>query len=60
MVKKNSKKKLPISEGKWKDIRIRSETGKQLQFHKIDLDFLTYDDIIAYLLEFYKSRRWDA
>jgi len=60
MVKQKSKKKIPISEGKWKDIRIRNDTAKQLQVYKINLDLLTYDDIIAHLLDFYKTRKWSA
>jgi hypothetical protein len=60
MAKQKTKKKIAISQGKWRDIRIRSETAKNLQIIKINLDLLTYDEIIAHLLEFYKSRRWDA
>lgn len=45
-----NKKQQPISEGKWKDIRIRSSTAKELNMLKIENDFLTYDDAIQLLL----------
>jgi hypothetical protein len=44
-------KKVPISEGNWKDIRIRTETAKSLMQIKLDNDFLTYDDAIQFILE---------
>jgi hypothetical protein len=50
MVKQNKKKLIPISEGKWKDIRIRSETAKKLLMIKVEQEFLTYDDAIQFIL----------
>jgi hypothetical protein len=60
MVNKKSKKKIPISEGRWKDIRIRNETAKDLLVIKAKLEFSTYDDVIGHLLDFYTTRKWSA
>ena len=50
MVKTNTKKQTPISEGAWKDLRVRTNTAKSLGFLKLNLDMNTYDDVIQYLL----------
>ena len=43
-------KRIPISDGNWKDIRIRTETAKAIMQIKLDNDLLTYDDAIQLLL----------
>ena len=40
----------PISKGEWRDLKIRKETAKKLQMLKLDLDLLTYDDVLQYML----------
>ena len=47
MVKQN--KKIIFSE-KWKDLRVQTETAKQLMLFKINNDLLTYDQAINLLL----------
>jgi len=48
--KKQSKKITSITKGDFKDLRVRKETAKQIQILKIDLDLLTYDDVLQYML----------
>jgi hypothetical protein len=50
MVKQKQKKITPVSLGEWKDLRVRETTAKDLQRLKIDLDLLTYDDVIRVML----------
>ena len=48
--KKQPEKITSITKGDFKDLRVRKETAKQLQMLKLDLDLLTYDDVLNYLL----------
>lgn len=50
MVKQKQNKIIPVSQGEWKDLRIRESTAKQLQYVKLDNDLLTYDDAIQLLI----------
>lgn len=50
MVKQKQKKITPVSQGEWKDLRIRKETARDLNQIKLDNDLLTYDDAIRLLL----------
>jgi hypothetical protein len=51
MVKTKQPEKITsITKGDFKDLRVRKETAKKLQMLKLDLDLLTYDDAIQYLL----------
>lgn len=40
----------PISKGEWRDMKIRKETARQLLQLKIDLDLLTYDEVLQFIL----------
>ena len=48
--KKQPEKITPITKGDFKDLRVRKETARQLQKLKLDLDLLTYDDVIRVML----------
>jgi hypothetical protein len=51
MVKTKQPEKITsITKGDFKDLRVRKETAKQLQMLKLDLDLLTYDDVLQYML----------
>jgi hypothetical protein len=51
MVKTKQPEKITsITKGDFKDLRVRKETAKKLQMLKLDLDLLTYDDVLQYML----------
>ena len=43
-------KRKTISEGAWKDLRVKKETANSLMYIKLENDLLTYDDAIQLLL----------
>lgn len=44
------RKQNSISDGEWKDLRVRKQTAKMLMMYKLENDLLTYDDAIQLLL----------
>ena len=49
-------KRKTISEGAWKDLRVKKETANSLMYIKLENDLLTYDDAIQLLIRGYKFK----
>jgi hypothetical protein len=45
------RKQNSISDGEWKDLRVRKQTANRLMIYKVNNDLLTYDQAIVLLLD---------